>query len=420
MADNTSQSEKAPLKPGDNPNKNNALPRKGARPQKKNSPNGSSQSMRLGWIDPLPQVDVIHPLGLEPNPEAIPAGEVELDFDLPETISRPFCNTVHSIGDRIMLGEDEKEEVADSLLALAYFKAARQLYSTMLDVEKSANQPLKAVYYDETPIPLHMAGALGIIGHMDTKVGQVLVKDAGVLFKRWVSKGLQLRNPATLRGNPSRLVWTDRESFRTVQRLAREEIASLVKQTYTVLVDGAEITVSMPQLQSQDLDVYFNSINNRVPNADDLRHCVAALQMTYRQFERDDDIPHNTTRADILDSLRLEDGTIGFPVATLRDLFEDFVATYTTDVKWRIESIFKVGPPPAGSTGYGAQTVESGPGNTARWQFPLSDADVNIGYLFNPSKAFNLHPRLVGYSRRSRETAASQFANQDAKQFARD
>lgn len=407
-----------PVRPGDNPNKLNAKPRQGARPKTKNSSNGNSNSsMRLNWIDPLPSVDVIHPLGLEPNPEAIPAGEIDLDFNLPETIATPFADTIQSVGDRIQMSDEDKDICMDRIKSLAFFKAARQLYSTMQDHEKAVNQPLKAVYYDETPIPLHMAGALGIIGHMDTKVGKVLIRNPGVLFKRWIAKGLEIEDDKTFSGDSSRLIWDDAESVQLIQRLAREKIAEIVQQTYQVDPgDGQPYTVSMPQLtDGTDLATYYRWIRNEVPDADDLRHCVTALQMTRRQW-KDDTLPNNQPRADLLATLDLEYATGSYEVSAMRDAFEEFIATYVTNVKWRIESIFKVGPPPAGSTGYGAQTVTSGH-NTARWTFPLSDADVNIGYLFSPNKYFNLAPRLVGYSRRDRVSQQAAFANADGKAF---
>ncbi|APP18152.1 putative capsid protein [Magnaporthe oryzae partitivirus 1] len=418
MSDSQGQTDsKAPIKPGDNPNKLNARPRQGARPRTKNQPaGGSSNSMRLNWIDPLPQVDVIHPLGLEPNPEVIPAGEIDLDFFLPETISTPFVDTIDSIGDRIQMSDEDKEVCKDRLKSLAFFKAARQLYSTMLDHEKAVNQPLKAVYYDETPIPLHMAGALGIIGHMDTKVGKVMIRDPGLLFKRWIAQGLKIENNDRYPGDPSKKIWIDAEGLRHVKRLARERIDYLVKQTYTVTRDdGVEFTVSMPQLTDQALPDYYGFIRNEVPGADDLRHCVAALEMTLRQW-RDDTIPHGIPRHDIHQTLDLQEATGNYSLSNMREWFEDFIAGYVTDVKWRLESIFKVGPPPAGTTGYGAQTVEAS-GNTARWKFPLSDADVNIGYLFSPNKYFNLAPRLVGYSRRDRSSQQAAFAQADGKAF---
>lgn len=405
-----------PVRPGDNPNVLNAKPRKGARPKTKNSQSSSTSQMRLNWIDPLPQIDVAQPLGLEPNPEVIPAGEIELDFALPETIAEPFAQLVNSVGDRIQLIDDDKESLMDQLRSLSCFKAARQLYSTMLDHEKAVNQPLKAVYYDETPIPSHMAGALGIIGHMDTKVGKVLVKDAGVLFKRWVARGLQISDPTTFKGDPRNLVWNDRDSYQMVQRLAKDKIAELVKQTYQLDVGGTRLTVSMPQLTDQNLQDYYGQINNNVPGADDLRHAVSALQMSYSQYRNDDGIPNNNDRQDILTTLGLDLATGHYDTSGMRDAFEDWCARYTTDYRWRVDSILKTGPPPAGTTGYGAQTV-SATGNVARWQYPLSDADVNIGYLFSPVQEFKLYPRLIGYSRRDRTSAQAAFAARDGKAF---
>ncbi|RKF62576.1 hypothetical protein OnM2_032052, partial [Erysiphe neolycopersici] len=91
-------SESSKFKPGNIPNKLNPRPR-GIRPKTKNSSgNKVDQSMRLNWTDPLPQVNVIHALGLEPNPEKVPAGKIDLDIELPETIAHPFASTVTSVG----------------------------------------------------------------------------------------------------------------------------------------------------------------------------------------------------------------------------------------------------------------------------------------------------------------------------------
>lgn len=406
-------------KPGDNPNTLNAKPRQNVRPRVKNSTGNSTQSMRLGWIDPLPVVDAIYPLGIEPNVEAIPAGEIDLDFYLPETIGQPFADTVLSVGDRIQLSTSEKDDVSSAISALSFFKGARQLYSTMLDYEKAENQPLKAVYYDETPIPSHMAGALGVIGHMDTKVGKVLVRDAGVLFKRWTAEGLKRAHEndenTPYVADSSNLVWDDRDSFKMVQRLARERISHLVKQTYTLDVNGTAHVVSMPQLIDQDLQTYYNQITNQVPDADHIRHLVTGLIATRAQFKQGD-LPNNIHRADLLGSLGLVYATGVYEIPQMRESFEEWIALYTTTQRWHVEAFFNVGPPPAGTSGYGAQTVST-EGNTARWQFPLSDADVNIGYLFSPCRGFTLTPKMIGYSRRRGDDARSAFALSDAKKF---
>nr|UPO93686.1 capsid protein [Metarhizium majus partitivirus 1] len=412
MSSDNTRSE-AQVQPGDNPNKLNAK-RRGIRPKTKNSTSSPNNAMRLNWIDPLPQVDVISPIGIEPNIDTIPAGEIELDFFLPSSISDPFTEVVHSVGDRLTLDDDQKQEIATHLHAIGYFKAARQLFSTFLDHEKAANQPLKAVYYDETPIPVHMAGALGIIGHMETKVGPVHIRDAGTLFKRWIVKGLQISGELDNEHNPETLIWGDKESYRCVQRLARDRVDLLVQQTYTVDSNGHQYTVSMPQLRAQDLQDYYTQINNHVPNADDLRHCIQAMQMTWQQWRTGENIPNNGDRDDICGSLGLQWAEDFASPIVLRELFEEFCATHTTRVRAKLASLYHVGPPPAGTSGYGAQIVSSR-GNQAHWSFPLSDSDVNIGYLFSPNRSFTLNPRLVGYSTRRKEAAAAQFAAADGK-----
>jgi len=370
--------------------------------------------MRLNWIDPLPVVDSITPIGIEPNVDSIPAGEIDLDFFLPENISQPFADTVYSVSDRLTLDDDQRDEVIDHILALGYFKAARQLYSTMLDHEKAAAQPLKSVYYDETPIPVHMAGALGIIGHIDTKVGQVLIRDAPVLFKRWTVAGLQKAGNFPDLTDARKLIWQDRASYACVQRLARERLDLLVKQTYSIQVNGRAVTASMPQWTGQPLDTYYGWIHNGVPHADTLRECVRAMQMNYTHWKTGEGIPHDGDRDDICAAVGLAWAETSYPEHLLRDMFEDFCATHTTKVRAKLGSLFHVGPPPAGSQGYGAQIVSSA-GNQARWNMPLSDADVNIGFLFSPNQSFTLNPRLVGYSTRKREAAVAAFAASDGR-----
>jgi len=370
--------------------------------------------MRLNWIDPLPVVDSITPIGLEPNVDAIPAGEISLDFFLPENIATPFADTVESVADRLTLDDDQKEEITSHLHALGYFKAARQLYSTMLDHEKASAQPLKSVYYDETNIPVHMAGALGIIGHVDTKVGQVMIRDAPVLFKRWTVAGLQKVGNFPELTQPQSLIWSDRASFAAMQRLAREKLDTVVRQTYEFTVSGRTITASMPQYHDQNLDTYFSWIHNVVPDADILRECVRAIQMSYTHWKTGEGIPHDGDRSDICDALGLTHAENLYPEHLLRDLFEDFCVTHTTRVRAKLGSIFKVGPPPAGSQGYGAQIVST-QGNQARWSMPLSDADVNLGFLFSPNQSFTLNPKLVGYSTRKREAVAAAFAASDGR-----
>jgi len=420
-----------PTQPGDNPNKLNAQPRKN-RPRTKNNAPKTQERMALGWIDPLPQVDVAQPLGIEHNPEIFPAGEIELQFPLPTHIAQPFSDLVESLGDRIMLGEDDKSKISQAIQAQSYFKCARQLYSTMMDHEKSFNQPLKAVYYDETPLPQHMASAISIVGHMDTKVGKVIVRNASTLFKRWISYGLQTA-PDSEYAKPGKrrmsdgsvvsnnepiaenLVWPEEDGRLLVNRLARDKINQLTNQRYVVKVDKTEITVSMPKLVDQPVNEYFQSINDLVPEANQLRDLASLIGIQKDEW-KNGIIGNNRNLTTALAHLNLVKAPERYLAPNLRVAFEEWMASYTVEIKARLESIFKTGPPPAGSTGFAAQTVSSNE-TIAKWQFPLSDADVNIGFLFSPMKHFALAPRIVGYSKRQKESAAAMFASQDGKSF---
>jgi len=420
-----------PLVPGDNPNKRNAQPRKSARPKTKNNAPKSQAKMALGWIDPLPIVDTSEALGIEHNAELFPAGEIELNFNLPTHIAQPFSDLVESVGDRIMLDDEAKKQCSDSINALSYFKCSRQLYSTMLDHEKSLNQPLKAVYYDETPIPTHMGGAISIVGHMDTKVGKVVVKNASTLFKRWICKGLQLA-PDTEYDEPSyegkgsarrhngepepeKLVWPEEDGRKLAHELARQQINNLTDQRYEITVGNRPLTVSMPKLTDQPLDQYYSSINDLVPDKDQIKDLTSVLQMSKDDWKHGT-ISNGRNITDALAHIELVRAPDKYLSPQLRVAFEEWMASYTVGTKTRIEAIFNTGPPPAGSTGYAAQTVSSS-GTVARWQFPLSDADVNIGFLFSPMKNFTLAPRIVGYSKRQQDSAAAMFAQLDGKSF---
>lgn len=416
-----------PSQPGDNPNRRNAQFRQSVRPKTKNGAPKSQSRMQLSWIDPLPQVDVSMPLGIEPNPEVFPAGEIDLDFYLPTNISQPFADLIESVGDRISLDDDVKADVASSVKALGYFKSARQLYSTMLDHEKSFNQPLKAVYYDETPIPVHMAGAISIIGHMDTKVGKVVIRNASTLFKRWIAHGLQTAPGSGYelpihsgRGKNSEpeaemLVWPEEDGRLLAHRLARERINELTNQRYSLFVGDDEHVVSYPKLTDQTLQDYYLGIMDQVPDADQLKDLVSLLIMNKDDW-KNGHIANNRDLTVALSHVFLLRAPDRYLAPAMRVAFEEWMASYTVDTKPRVEAILKTAPPPAGSTGFGAQTVTS-EGTVARWQFPLADPDVNIGFLFSPMKYFSLSPHLVGYSKRQKSVAAAGFAQQDGKAF---
>jgi len=408
-----------PTKPGDNPNKSNAQRRKGARPNVKNQTNSSASKMSLAWIDPIPTSDIkLEKLGIEHNVKDFPSGYIELNNLLPVNIADPFCDTVRAIGDRINMADDDKDLVGNNLISLCFFKCARQLYSTMLPTEKSANQTLKSVFYDDTPIPTHMAGAISMIGHLETKVGPVLIRNASTLFKRWISRGLQLSSPDFGTSNQeepqfTRLVWPEQDGLDLVHRLARDKIETLTNQRYTLTIGQDDFTVSMPKLTDQTLVQYYHSINNIVPEHEQLRDLTSLLQINLARWKTKT-IGNDRNIDDALNHLNLTYAPDHYLANELRDSYEGWTSAYTTLIRARVDAIFKTGPAPTGSHGFAAQTVSSSD-TSAQWQFPLSDSDLALGFTFSPMNSFVLTPKLIGYSKRRADAVASEFALQDGR-----
>lgn len=405
-----------PRRPGDNPNLRNARGRKGPRPRTQNGQPSSGRSNRLNWVDPLPVVDPAPALGMEPVPADSSAGELDLDFGLPGTIARPFAEVVDTLGDRLNLPDSDKTRVARAVESQSYFKAARQLFSTMLEHEKIACQQLKAVYYDSTPVPAHMAAALSIIGHIDSKLGKVVVRNAPTLFKQWIVKGLQVsQTPGISTATPAEsLVWPDADSYSFVQRKARLEIERLTSTTFEVQVGGANITVSPPRLVDQTPEEYYNKLPTQMPNYQVVRDLVALLRMDLDTYRRGTIGITGHTFATCLSRIGLVPAGNTFSLDRIRTAFEDWVATYLTRSRHHLEAIFRTAPPPAGASGFGAQLVSS-ERTAARLAMPLSDSDIAMGFTLSPCREFSFSPSIVAYSRRDRSAMLAQLASADGR-----
>jgi hypothetical protein len=166
-ADNSSEGVTTPKLsqiPGNSPNKMNMNKRKGAKPRTQNQPRGTKQPMDYSWADPIQGIPPIDPLDLTPSQVNIPAATIELQPDLPSQISAPFSSVFESLGLRTIQSAQSVEDGSTKLESLSYYKSARQLYASMTDTDKSKCQPLKAIFYDTTNIPVHMAAAISMIG----------------------------------------------------------------------------------------------------------------------------------------------------------------------------------------------------------------------------------------------------------------
>jgi len=404
---------KPKLKPGDNPNKLNAQRRK-IRPKVTNSEKSSSPyELQYAWADPAQGAIPDTEISLEPHLEEFPSGEIELDEDLPATIAKPFCDTFKTLGDRTVLDEARLENCQDSLMALSYYKSAKQLFSTMLDPDKSVCQPLKSVFYDTTPIPEHMGAAISMIGNFDSKVGPIHIKNAPTLFKRWVVSGLHYDPGAPeYEGElPPSLVWRDRDGKKLLDSAAYRYI----EENRPSWSPTGDYDIQVPLLKpGMDVTRWIQRIHPDTPNCENLRNVASIIRQPEKHWIRGDPlIGCEYTQA--LDSLGLEIATGIYDVGFIRQAFESAMADYYVAAKPHIEALLKTGPSPASNRGYGAQIVKSN-GLTARYNMPLSDSDVALGFLFSPCKNFEYSPKIIAYNKRDQSVSKSKFASADLRQ----
>lgn len=413
------KSDKQPIRKfGDNPNTRNAQHRKANRPKVESRPlTAKNEDISYKWCDPLPVVDPIQ-FDLEPHCTTLPSGYVTLRDDLPQAISDPFCTLLSSVLERTNLPESTIGYCANKLNAQGYFKAARQLYSTLTDPEKSKLQPLKTVFYDTTHIPSHMASALSIVGHFETKLGRVEVKDATVLFRRWTLQGLSIDPDTTAEiANPQdifKYVWRDSASKVLIDKAAKKKLNELCNTVFQIQFDEFPFNVRVPEIPiSHD---GYTSITPNYPNFLALQRLVTILLMTNSQYITGEDLNGHSI-ADCLaeiDLLLVPDELEDY---FIRNLFEIASTGYITKAKAHVESVLTTGESPTSGRGFPAQIVSSS-NVTADFSLPLSDADRHLGFIFNPQASFEFNPQFVAYSKRSNKEAAANFAQRDSKTLA--
>jgi hypothetical protein len=363
--------------------------------------------MRYPWADPTEGVFSDDVLEFEPQIDSLPAGWITLETDLPSMIARPFCDTYAAIGSRTVMNADTIAEDERSLETLSYFKSARQLYSTMTPSNKTANQPLKPVYYDDTKIPKHMGAAISMIGNFDSKLGEIRVKNESTLFKRWIAKGIAVFEQIQ-EEDPFSYIWPDADGYDIV----REQTVEYFTQhrgSFNVEVNGEEVPVTSPELTHDNIDTY--TVHDQYPNAQRLRALLAIARIAPDAWKRNDHAvrDHDAVLTDILG---IKFAPPDFTVRRLRERFEDISRDLEVFSKTRLSGHMFVETPPAGTRGFPAQIAKR-EGNRVEAPLPLSDPDYGLGYMFSPRAKFELNPRIIAYGKRTSDRILADFSDRD-------
>jgi hypothetical protein len=399
-------------RPGDNPNKANARRRKFNRPKTQNSTVSRETPGTLKWVDPTP---VVVPSGivapLDPIPDSIPTGWISLRPDLPSTIARPFVDGLEALHRRTNLNADRAARAGRKLEAMTYYKASRQLFASSSSSDKTKLQPLKSVLYDDHTLPSHLAAGLSIIGNMDTKLGEVRVKYLPLVFKRWLAHGLFIDPDVSVHEPHLNAIWRDATSKHMLDDLCKEHLHSLCDETFIGTIGNREFQIRIP-IPTFD-DTGYASIPNEHPHAQEIRQLVATVQQTAVDYIAGAQLPHGQQIPLGILGLRLSE----IKETTLRELFSDAMSSYDTEHRSHIEACFYMSPAPATNTGFPAQLVKSDD-VTASFNYPLSDSDRVLGFIFNPLEKLELKPSYSAYSKRRKDDMLSEFAAKDFKPFA--
>jgi len=403
----------SPMTPGDNPNKLAAQRRRNNRPKEGSKPRESVENTGLRWAEPSEHPRQIN-FNLSELKSADPAIFIELKSNLPRTISESSENVLEQALMRTNLDHVAVENTVTALRSQTYFKAARQLYSTLHSEEKAKGQPLKAVYYDDAALPSTIASGLSMIGHFDSRLGPADIVHAPVLFRNWIEKGIQADPITNENENDEYYVFNDNESHSFVKSKIRAEFSRRHDEPFNLRVGERVVRVTLPLLGNGEVR---DDIVEDYPDHHELLAMYDVLNCTEQQWANQD-IPINrdafTTVYRVLNLV--------YNIKTPQDQriqFEDFCMRWRTRYKKHIELVFSMSPAPNTSSGYASQIVSSTELNGTT-PLPLADSDAALGFVYDPCLSVTVNPKFSLYSTRKRETARADYAAQDLTKFAKD
>lgn len=409
------------LKPGDNPNKANKHRRK-VRPRVKNHQTSDPLSTLHKWAEPIECSDAVFEGELKPIQTSFPIATIEIDPCLPYTMASPYHDIY--LNSRAFSGRNEQlvEAGANAIESTAFFKCAKQCYCTMDDADKSAVNKLKSVFYEGTELPSHLTAAIGMIGNFDSKLGKVKLQHPVLLFKRWVAAGI-VHSPdhsATYKNinydEALTYVWRDKFSIAYIRDVIVKTI-NANRRTFQVGEGNQAADVTSPEFDTDQPLRWANRLHQNEPNRQRWQAYARIFAVSDRNWSNPNFVIAHLTPQQTVNALReldLELAPDGFTDIEMSDEFNDIMRKFQTKYMTSVKQIFNTSPNSASNMGFPAQFVASS-GNMAHYKIPLSDADIGLGFMFNPCKSFTISSDIQAVSKDSSGLRRSQFASLDSK-----
>jgi len=395
MAEESAASPTTPIKApadGDNPNKSKAKTRKNYRPKAKNTVAGSEPKAYGTYIaEPAPTVPPTIGEIDQSNVEVL-HGTYSLDIRSVSNMSRPFSQI--AIGSSVEYDAPQLGVASLMLAPAAYILAARQMYETFTDYDKSSLQPLKNVYYWRGKLPEQLNLLLGGLGNIKTKMGLIGVANPVHTFLRFVAAAKKIfddpdSEPEYLASTCEGLVWDVPDFFGVMEPKVQNLLDIFYATTVGVQIGDAAIQV-LPAKPGNDLVSYYDYLT--VLGVTDQEASVVVRAIGLLRAKSFAFLNH-----DLSVDLRTRLG-VQLADPTLRELssfVDTFVREYETLNFVHLDRIFKMAEGPTVASGRLSSLVESQHSDRyAESVLPMSDADAYVGFLSAPCSSSSLKPRI--------------------------
>lgn len=330
-------------------------------------------------------------------------GTVDLDNSFPEKVSQFFVDHLPLLVSHTDMTGSDVMNMQNGLISLTFFKAAKQLHSSMTPREKSFVKSLQL--HESTLIPKTISCALSIIGHIDSPFGYINVKYPAYLYRYWIWKGLNLTESSSI--TP---IWYDKDSYLWLRYIIDRHYHGMTKIPFNGRIGDYELEgLTLPQIQRDSRRRDFNSIISLHPKSELLSDLLDIYFLDYRAYHPMD-IPENVKKELNIKCIMNSD-------KDLQDDFENFITSWGKENYSDIlESIFECDFGPLTESGSFAQLMgKNDSKNSSISHLPMDDYDAMIGWMFLPCKRFFSFGRFITSSRYERKKLITEISKTDIK-----
>lgn len=380
-----------------NPNAASLKSRKNYRPRKRNTPVEKKTEAKMNWVEPLrvPIPPHFRPFAASQKHEYV--GSIALNLHSVDLITQPLLSVLEHVGDTT--NQQRYFDVMKHLRSVAFLMVAKQIYTAASDLEKSALQPVKSVFYWNPSLPDRMVDLCAIYGDVNTRIGRFKVAHTQHTFHRLIeiagriqaltfNQILDAHSTANLIDNVGTLVWDLDDAPTIIKSHARDIIDVQRNLSFDCRIPNNAAQVSIPEpAPTDDFTSYLAKISPLIGDTTSRRIATVVhlhnnpTFSVLRSLTTRDNAPENSDPT--LIQLRTDAGNVAqrhrMVVANSQKMQQALLSPW-------MHSIFHLKPMASSENGTAAQMVIR---SEARYHyeapFPLSDSDAFVGIALQPA-----------------------------------